>query len=489
MRSALPALIALVSCTSLPQGKSGDPALPSEVTGTQDLRILAQLDPASADPVEGGIGLFHVMVRNASKRHVILRDLALPDGTAVLSWINPPPRPLEYDSRSDEYRAETGPRAAGEAVHIGLLLPGESILFRPQVRLLDLPRRYRLTYHSYSAEEVSKNVYFETAGSGTLRYRRIAIADVAALQPVAEAAATHRSVIFPYAHSPTENPLTAELALNAETPQRKFRLADALRRASIAPSDVEESTYCLYLDAWPVRTRDKSWLITPRAVTPLPRITRFELCFFHLDTIESHLPVQFEFTGSLDVRFPDRQVTPMRDPQGRTRKLAFIERSRVAEFLKEVAEKGLEVEVRAEGRSISLLLRSAPQPGTPTIAFPDALKKAAMKSTEVVEHLWSEALQAWAVRTRSRAWHLSDRGAGALPEIPWFAYFFRVLDERAAAGDLKFVIPAEEIDAFPFAPGGLVKKSDLPRFLGRAQERGLKIEVPGAKDGLFRLTR
>jgi hypothetical protein len=93
------------------------------------------------------------------------------------------------------------------------------------------------------------------------------------------------------------------------------------------------------------------------------------------------------------------------------------------------------------------------------------------------------------VRTRSRSLHLSERGAGPLPNIPWFAYFFRQLDERAAAGDVKFVIPAEEIDAFPFAPGGLVKRTDLARFLGRAHERGLKIEMPNQKEGLFRLAK
>ncbi len=483
MRAALLPLLLIASCGAARRNPAPD------FPGGTDLQILAHLDPASPDPVEGGLGLFSVSVRNASKRCVILRDLALPDGTTLLTWENPPPRPLEYDGADDEYRAESGPRTAGEAVHIGLLLPGETVLFRPQVRLLNLPRRYVLHYYSYSPQEVSMNVYFEVAGASPLKYRRLAAADVAALTSMKETAATHRSVIFPYAHSPTEDARAAELVLDVEAPPRRFRLADALRRAGIAAGDVEESTFCVYLDAWAVRARGRGRLITPRGATPLPRMTRFELCFFHLDTIESHLPAQFEFTGALDVRFPDRNIVPLTE-QNRKRKLAFIAREDVAGFLKEVAEKGLEVEVRVQGRSISLLLRSESHGGAPAIPFPDALKKSGILSADVVEHVWSDALGAWAVRTKTRSWQLSERGVAGLPPIAWFAYFFRALDERAASGDVAFDIPAEEFDAFPFAPGGAVKRADLMLFLTAVLDRGLKIDVVASSAGpAFRVRR
>jgi hypothetical protein len=485
MRPALLSLLLLAACGG-PGGKRSS----GEGPAGPDLQIVAHLDGSSADPVEGGLGLFSVSVRNVSKRCAILRDLALPDGSPILTWENPPARPLEYDSRADEYRAESGPRTAGEAVHIGLLLPGESVLFRPHVRLLNLPRRFVLTYHSYSVEEVAQYVYFEVQGGGPLRYRRMAPVDVAEIIPVKEAAATHRAVIFPYGYSPTMTPRTAELLLNVEAAPRRFRLADALMRASIAATDVEESTFCVYLDAWAVRTRGRTWLISPRATTPLPRLTRFELCFFYLDTIETHLPAQFEFTGALDVRFPDLRIVPMRDAQDRSRKLAFIQREDLPSFLKEVAEKGLEVEVRAEGRAISLVLRTEAPAGAPTIPFADALKKAGIAANEIVEHLWSEALGAWVIRTKARSWRISDRGAGGLPAIPWFAFFFRKLDERAAAGDVKFIIPAEDIDAFDFAPAGAVKKADLGRFLTLVFERGLTIEVAASdREAAFRLKK
>ena len=482
MRAAIVSVLLLASCA--PRG--GGPS----TAGAPDLHILSYLDPASAEPIEGGLGLFAVSVRNASKRCVILRDLALPDGTPLLTWENPPPRPLEYAKAADEYRAESGPRTAGEAVHIGLLLPGETVNFRPQVRLLNLPRRYLLTYHSYSPEQVSQNVYFEVPGEGPLRYRRMAAADVVQLPVVKQTAATHRSVIFPYAHSPTENPRTMELVLDVETPPRRFRLEEALRRASMAPADLEESTYCVYLESWAVRTRDKGWLLTPKGATPLPRITRFELCFFHLDMIESHLPAQFEFTGSLDVRFQGRDIRTLRDPGGRARKLTFIERSDLAGFLKEVAEKNLEIEVRAEGRSISMLLRSAGHAGRQTLTIDEALKKVGLAKAEVVEQVWSDALGAWAIRTRTRSWQISERGAAGLPPVTWLAYFLEKLDERAAGGDVKFILPAEDIEAFPFAPGGVVKKSDLGRFLAAVGERGLTIDVSATdKEGPFRLKR
>jgi hypothetical protein len=382
MRAAILALLVFASCGGPGvRGKGGPGDNPGMSGSNGDLQILADLDPASPDPIEGGLGLFSVSVRNVSSRCVILRDLALADGTPILTWENAPPRPLVYDEALDEYRADTGPRAAGAAVHIGLLLPGETVHFRPQVRLLNLPRRYLLNYHSYSPEEVSKNVYFEVLGGGPLRYRRSAPADVVAMPSIKGSAATHRSVIFPYAHSPTEDPRTTELVLDVATPPRRFRLADAVKRLAIAPSDVEESTFCVYLEAWAVRSRDRGWLVTSRATTPLPRLTRFELCFFYLDTIEPHLPAQFEFTGALDIRFPGRNIVPLTD-QNRKRKLAFIAREEVAGFLKEVAEKGLEVEVRAEGRSISLLLRSEAHGSKPTFAFPDALKTAGPTRSE-----------------------------------------------------------------------------------------------------------
>ncbi|HTF56976.1 MAG TPA: hypothetical protein VK661_07060 [Planctomycetota bacterium] len=486
MRTALPLVLLAAACA--PAGKN--PSDPANPAGTE-LQISAHLDPASPDPIEGGLGLFAVSVRNGSKRIVILRDLTLADGTPVLTWENPPPKPLVYDSRLDEFRAEAGPRASGEGVHIGLLLPGEAILFRPQVRLLNLPRRYLLYYHSYTADEAARNVYFEHREGGLLRYRQVHSSDLEAMASAKAPEATHRSVVFPHARSPLETPRTAEVTLQADAPPRRFRLADALVRAGLTLPEVEESTFCVYLDGWAVRARGKSWLITPKGATPLPAITRFELCFFHLDMIDPHLGVQFEFTGALDVRFPDRRIVPLRDNQERMRKLAFIPREEVAAFLKDVAQKGLEVDVRFDGRAASLVLRAASdRSGSPSLPFGQALKKAGIASAEVVEHVWSEALEAWAIRTKSASWVVSERGGGGLPAIPWFAFFFRRLDELAAAGEARFEIPAELREAFPYAAEGAVKRSDLAKFLAEAKERDLTIDVlPAGSTVPFRLRR
>ena len=484
MRASLSLLLLLAACAASPRGDAGGG--PADA----NLHIQTEFDPASPDPVEGGVGLFTVTVRNASKQFVILRDLALPDGTPILTWESPPPRALGYDSRSDEFRAESGPRSPAEAVQIGLLLPGESILFRPRVRLLQLPRRYTLNYLSYSAQELAPLVYFEVPGGGTLRYRRLPAPDLATLIPMKEVQGTHRSVIFPHAHSPVETPLSLALVLDVRAAPRQFRLADALRRAALAPGEVEESTYCLYLDAWAVRSRNRSLLVTPRGTSPLPQITRFELCFFYLDLMEPSLPVQFEFTGSLDVRFPDRKIDPLPGARDRPRKLAFIPREEVPAFLKEVADKELEIDVRPDGRVITLVLRSRALGAAPTFAWEDARRKAGLDPKDILEHVWSEAIGAWALRAKSGAYFVSERGGGKLPPIEWFAYFFRRLDEQAALGDVKFTIPPEELDAFPFAPGGLVKGADLARFLSVASERGLKIDVgtPGQAT-VFRLKR
>jgi hypothetical protein len=60
----------------------------------------------------------------------------------------------------------------------------------------------------------------------------------------------------------------------------------------------------------------------------------------------------------------------------------------------------------------------------------------------------------------------------------------------AASGDVTFILPAEEADSFSFAPGGVVKKSDLGRFLAVAFERGLTIDLTPAKTGAqFRLKK
>jgi len=486
MRTALPLVLLLAACA--PPGRNPDDAA---APAGNELQISARLDPATMDPIEGGLGLFAVSVRNASKRIVILRDLTLPDGAPILTWENPPAKPLIYDSRLDEFRADAGPHSSGEGVHIGLLLPGESIVFRPQVRLLNLPRRYDLYYHSYTAAEAARNVYFEDREGGGLRYRRVMSKEVESMPPAKTAEATHRSVVFPHARSPLETPRTAQVLLQADAPPRRFRLADALVRAKLTPPEVEESTFCVYLDGWAVRSHGKSWLITPKGATPLPAITRFELCFFHLDMIEPHLGAQFEFTGAIDVRFPDRRIVPLRDNQERMRKLAFIPREEVAAFLKEVAQKGLEVDVRFDGRAASLVLRAASaRSGSPAFPFAEALKKAGISSAEVVEHVWSDALEAWAIRTKSAAWFVSERGGGGLPSIPWFVYFFRKLDELSATGPARFEIPSELHEGLAAAADGAVKREDLPKFLTEAKERGLTIDVlPAGAAVPFRIRR
>jgi hypothetical protein len=474
-------LILLAACA--PTGKT-----PSS-TGGADLRVFSDLDPSSPDPVEGGLGLFVVHVRNVSKRFVILLEMALPDGTPVLSWENAPPRPLAYDPARDEFHQESGPRSAAEVVHVGLLLPGESLLFRPQVRLLGLPRRYHLKYVSYASPEIAQNVYFEQRDGRDLRYRRMPAAQIGQLVPVPEPAATHRSVVFPHADSPLESPRRADLVLTADAAARKFRLADALDRLKATPDAVVESTYCVYLGGWAVRTKEGAWLVTPRGAVPLPRISGFELCFFHLDTIEPHLGAQFEFTGALDVRFPDRNIVLLRE-QNRIRKLAFIMRDALPGFLKELKEKDLEVHVRVDRRAPSLVVRTPASEGDRTFPFSEALRKIGLTSAEVLEHVWSSALGAWAVRSRSGSWYVSARGAGALPEMPWFAHFLRRLDDLGDAESVRFDLPADLAMDFPYARDGAVRREDLARFLSEAKQKGLKAEVsPAGAETPFRLVR
>ncbi|MBI4565829.1 MAG: hypothetical protein HY716_14165 [Planctomycetes bacterium] len=340
---------ALTSC----QG----PSRPSSPSGPE-LVLVGRLDLEGPPPIEGNLAQFEMEVRNASERFVILRDLTLADGTAVLSWQTAPPRPLRYDSVRDEFLQDPDGAPDADALNVGLLLPGETLRFRPQIRLLHFPRRYVLNYFAYTAEELAGNVYFEERTEDKrLRYRRWLAGEVAErLKLSAGSAAARRRIVFPHAYSVLEAPRRADLNLDVRVTPRAFRLEAALAHLGLGAADVREYTYGVALEAWAIRARSGAWLVSPRGKIPLPRITHFEFLFQYVDTLDAGVPVQFEFVGALDALFPNVRVVPVRE-KTRVRKLAFIPREDLPDFLRALHAEDLEIAVVTEGRSPSLRIR------------------------------------------------------------------------------------------------------------------------------------
>lgn len=474
----LPLLLA--SCSAPPAAPTPSVSPAPGPSTPAALSVRADLDPLAPDPVEGDLGLFVFRLANNSKdRVVLLKEMIAPEGGAAVTWSAAPKRPLRYDSARDEFLPAADTKAIGaEPLNVGLLLPGEAIQFRPRIRLLGFPRRYVVRYFQYGADEAAQLVYFEERREGRVRYRRVTGKDVAEMVPSRQPEGTHRSVVFPHGDSILETPRTLEVSLDVPAAPRSFRLSHALQKAAVAEADVVESTYSMRFGGWAFRTRTAAWLVTQRAVSPLPPIARFELFFQHLDLTETGDAMQVDFFGGSDGRFPDTRIVLLREG-GRARRIGFVGRDDIPAFLQRVHQEGFEIDVHPEpGRLIVSVRRRSWQLG-------DALAKVGLKRPEAVEVHYSTWLGGWAVRSATDSWFVGPDGADRLPVITRFGIFFASLDaldpgEAArlefAGGTESLFLPAPPASSAGIAVASLAKDA-FRNFLRSAREKGVTIEV------------
>ncbi|MBI2900685.1 MAG: hypothetical protein HYY17_10905 [Planctomycetes bacterium] len=342
MRRLGPLLLFATACAPQPRPDGGE-----------DLVVAATIESPA---IEGEIGTFRVRIRNATRSYVILRDLA-PRGseTASASWQVSLPGRIEYQAEPDSFlhdRKARGPSAP--LFNRGLLVPGEEVSFRTRLRLLDLPRAFVLRYYSYSLDDVSKRVYFEKRGEQEVRYVRRFGKDIEdrLARSGAPDAASHRTVLFPYAEQVAARPLERGLELTAALKPRPFTLEQARAKTGIAKED--ERTFYAELELWALRSGGRCVLAGPQRVVELPRM-RNMTGLFHLMDVLDHPKFEVEFQKETKTLFADDYALVASGGKF----LAFVPRTDFLGFLERVRafDLAVDAELRPEGGGRILVTR------------------------------------------------------------------------------------------------------------------------------------
>ncbi len=333
---ALAAAVLLGACRSAPE-KPAAGGLETHVTlETQTLR-----------PREGDLAVAALRLLNGSDRTVILRDLTAAgraEAGEIMTWQYAQEGFLQYDPGRDDWlydrrRASDKPRPVFNS---GLLLPGEEIVVRARLRLLGLPKDYALTYFELSRGDVSQMVYFETHEGREVRSKRLVGEELnkRLIPETRRDLPGHRFVIFPHAEQVVPTSRTLKVRVEAALEPRPFGLAAALRKAGLPAADAH--TCSSGFDGWVLRHGDSFRLVTPAAVTALPRLRQMERTFHYLDAAGAG-KVEIEFLRETKSLFADRyRIVP--DPQ-RGRFYLFLPVPEILSFFRDVREAGLEVDV------------------------------------------------------------------------------------------------------------------------------------------------
>jgi hypothetical protein len=282
-------LLASGACTPPKQG-------PEPAAGAADLEVRHEIDVASLRPREGDLAAVLFRIRNGSKRTVILRDLVLlrdfmlPDSNAALaSWQFAQAGHLEYLQDIDEWEYDR--RRAADArrpvFNSGLLLPGEQILVRTRLRLLDLPKDFQVRYFELSEADLVRKVYWEERKDRVARFRHLIGRDLE-LRLVPDnrtEVGSQRLVIFPHADEVGRSTLLQKsVRVAPELLPRAFTLAQAARKAGLPVPDRETYTYCSSLDAWVLPSPAGHVLVAGDGVSSLPELRQPDRVFFHVDS-------------------------------------------------------------------------------------------------------------------------------------------------------------------------------------------------------------
>ncbi len=335
-RAAASAALALVFAAC-----AAPPASAGKKTG--DIEVTCELDVPALKPREGELASVKFRIRNATDRIAILRDLTLEGGAdALVTWQFSQAGDVVYLPDKDEWTY--GRRKAGKrrpVFNSGLLAPTEAILIRGRVRLLDMPKTFKMSYFLLTRQEASQKVYFEIVRNRETRYVLRTPAELDGLlapNPDVDAAG-HRIAIFPYAEQVVSTALSRTLQIDTPLTPRPFRPEEAVRKAGFAAA--EERTYTTSFDGWVIRSGGDFRLVTASSNDPLPRLPRMELTFHFLDSLEPG-QVEIEFLGETKTLFsgPYRLVT---DSSG-GRFFLFLPRRELLPFLKDVQESGLSLD-------------------------------------------------------------------------------------------------------------------------------------------------
>lgn len=285
----LPALILLAACR-------GPGASTPDVPASGDLEVSFEIDSTTLKPREGDLAAVVFRIRNGTSNPVVLRDLLLlrdymlPGSTAALaSWQFSQAGYLSYLPEIDEWEYDRRRRAekARPVFNSGMLLPGERIVARTRLRLLDMPKDFQFLYFELPAEEVLRRVYWEVRSEKQTRFKHLVGAQLQErLRPSPlDESASHRLIVYPFAEEVRSSLLKKSIRVNPPLQPRAFSKAQAVRLAGVPEPRPGDATFCQALDGWILPSPTGHVLVTPKEVAPLPELRQPERAFFLVDAV------------------------------------------------------------------------------------------------------------------------------------------------------------------------------------------------------------
>ena len=293
MKSLPLVLLLLAACA--PSGTTARTTAGAPTAPTGGLEVAVELDTTSFHPRQGDLAGAVFRVRNGTGRVVVLQDLVLlrdfmlPGSTgAVISWQSAQEGRLAYVPSIDEWEYDRRGKSPTpkRVFNSGLLVPGETVVVRTKIRLLDLPKDFQFTYFELAPEDLLRKVYWEVREGKSTRFRHLVGRELEArlVKEPREDLPTHRRIVFPHAEEVgPSTKLLKSVRVNPTLKPRAFALADAARRAGLPVPDRGHYTWCGTLDGWILPKGDGHALVTPAGAAPLPGIRQLEPVFFVLD--------------------------------------------------------------------------------------------------------------------------------------------------------------------------------------------------------------
>jgi hypothetical protein len=285
----------LAALTLLAAGCAPGPS-PKEPGASGDLEVSFEIDSTTLKPREGDLAAVIFRIRNGTSNPVVLRDLVLlrdymlPGSTAaVASWQFSQAGYLNYLPELDEWEYDRRRKAEKPrpVFNSGLLLPGERVLARAKLRLLDMPKDFQFHYFELPPNEVMRRVYWEVRGDKQTRFKHLVGKDLerALVPSPLEDSASHRLVVYPFAEEVRSSLLRKSVRVNPALQPRLFPLAQAVRLASVPAPRPGEATFSQALDGWILPSPTGHVLVTPKDVVPLPELRQPERVFFLVDAV------------------------------------------------------------------------------------------------------------------------------------------------------------------------------------------------------------
>jgi hypothetical protein len=272
---------------------------------------------------------------------------------------------FSYDPRRPDKTSEDRFDPDRPVFNTSMIVPGEEIIFKPRIRLLNLPKEYALNYWSYNTIDIKKEVYFlADRAARPMRFQRLMADEACAkalLPDPTTSIGSHRTVVFPHAEKVLYAPRRLQFKLDAVIEKRAFSLDDALRKARISEADAKEVSFYAGLTVWAVRTPEVCLWISASDVITLPPIDRLDVFCYALDGagMESiSIELRSGLASALSDGYPEFKVIAAIDPRdsSKTRYTTLVTKAKLIPFLDAVRTMGCKLQITTGDSGFRILV-------------------------------------------------------------------------------------------------------------------------------------